>query len=145
MLKNRQLLNRIKSRKNAKFDKKEQITNDICFLFEVCNQDVKLIKQTGKLFGANSTKRWETVSFTLDLREFSCTATRYDYWFRSACDHKYVHERRHLVKWGYKNEEHTIGSYDLGPLVSTLGENRPKRAGIIFDRIANKYNQSKQR
>lgn len=142
MLKKRNILNQIKSRQKNKYDQETQITNDICFLFDVYNKDVKLVTTSGKSFSPVRTKHWEKSTFSLDFGDFSCTVARHDYWFRSPTNQKYVHERRHHVEWNYRGDKHSIASYDMGPLLATLGDKRPNRAGIIFGQVLRRYKQS---
>lgn len=118
--------------------------DEVSFLFKLCNKDIKLAADTGKSFDFNRTKYWESVSYTLDLGEFSCTATRFDSWFKEAGEQQFCHERRHQVKWDYRGDKHSIGSYDIGPLLPLIGENRPKRAGVIFAQVAELYNQKRR-
>lgn len=118
--------------------------DDVSFLFKMRAQDIKLSTNAGKSFTGNRTKHWESLSFALNFDEFSCTVTRFDYWFKGAPNQQYCHERRHQVKWDYRGDKHSIGSYDIGPLTPLLGDERPKRAGVIFTQVSAIYNQKKR-
>lgn len=135
-LKKSEISRRIKMQKRTIND-----IDDVSFLFKAYPQNIKLTTDTNKTLLGSCTKHCKSVSFSLKFGEFSCMATRLDYWFKNAGEQQYCHERRHKVEWDYRGDRHRIGSYDMGPLLPLMGDKRPRRAGIIFDQISDLYRE----